>query len=75
MAKFKIGATDGGDAGLDLSWVDKLNTVDGAIVITKNLTQGFRDAVLSNKDKLIIHATTTGYGAMLVLTVIKRGLA
>lgn len=62
MAKYKIGATDGGDAGLDLSWVDKLNTVDGAIVITKNLTQGFRDAVLSNKEKLIVHATATGYG-------------
>ena len=62
MAQYKIGATDGGDAGLDQSWVDKLNTVDGAIVITKNLTQGFRDAVLSNKEKLIVHATTTGYG-------------
>lgn len=62
MAKYKIGATDGGDAGLDLSWVDKLDSVDGAIVITKNATQGFRDTVLSNKDKLIVHATITGYG-------------
>ena len=31
MAKFKIGATDGGDAGLDLSWENKMNSVDGAI--------------------------------------------
>lgn len=62
MAKYKIGATDGGDAGLDLSWVDKLNTVDGAVVITKRISSDFHDAVIANKDKLIVHATTTGYG-------------
>lgn len=62
MPKYKIGATDGGDAGLDLSWVDKLGSVDGAIVITKRVSPRFRDAVLANKDKLIVHATTTGFG-------------
>lgn len=62
MAKYKIGATDGGDAGLDLSWVDKLGTVDGAVVITKCVSQEFSNAVIANKDKLIVHATTTGYG-------------
>lgn len=35
MAKYKIGITEAGDAGLDLSWVNKLDTVDGAVVITK----------------------------------------
>lgn len=62
MSKYKIGITEAGDAGLDLSWVDKLDTVDGAIVITKCVTSPFYDAVLANKDKLIVHATFTGYG-------------
>lgn len=62
MAKYKIGITEAGDAGLDLSWINKLDTVDGAVVITKCISPEFYDAVLSNKDKLIIHATFTGYG-------------
>lgn len=62
MSKYKIGITEAGDAGLDLSWVDKLDTVDGAIVITKNMTAGFYNAVIEHKDKLIVHATVTGYG-------------
>lgn len=62
MAKYKIGVTEAGDAGLDLSWLDSLNTMDGAIVITKNITSAFQDAVLANKDKLIVHATITGFG-------------
>lgn len=62
MPNYKIGITEAGDAGLDLSWVDKLDTVDGAIVITKRISPDFYDAVLSNKDKLIVHATFTGYG-------------
>lgn len=35
----KIGITEQGDAGLDLSWVKKLSNVDAAILITKNLTR------------------------------------
>lgn len=62
MAKYKIGTTEHGDAGIDLSWVNRLDKVDGAIVITKRVSSGFHDAVLSNKDKLIVHATITGYG-------------
>ena len=62
MPKYKIGITEAGDAGLDLSWVNKLDTVDGAIVITKNITIGFYNAVIEHKDKLIVHATVTGYG-------------
>ena len=62
MGKYKIGITEAGDAGIDLSGVDKLNTVDGAIVISKRFTPEFISAVLSNKDKLIVHATVTGYG-------------
>lgn len=66
MPKYKIGVTEAGDAGLDLSWVDKLGTVDGAIVITKCVSVSFHDAVLDNKDKLIVHATFTGYGGSIL---------
>lgn len=62
MAKYKIGVTEAGDAGLDLSWQKKLGTVDGAVVITKCISPAFHSAVLANKDKLIVHATVTGYG-------------
>lgn len=62
MSKYKIGITEAGDAGIDLSWVEKMPNVNGAIVITKRITPAFMDAVIKNKDKLIVHATITGYG-------------
>lgn len=62
MSKYKIGITEAGDAGIDLSWVEKMPDVNGAIVITKRITPAFMDAVIKNKDKLIVHATITGYG-------------
>ena len=62
MSKYKIGITERGDAGLDLSWVGKLDAVDGAVVITKCLSPACHDALLANKEKLILHATLTGYG-------------
>lgn len=63
----KIGITEQGDAGLDLSWVQKIesNTVNGAILITKNLTKVFRQQVVRLHElgyKIIVHATTTGWG-------------
>lgn len=66
MAKYKIGITEAGDAGLDLSWEDKLRNVDGAVLITKNITPGFIQSVIRNKEKLIVHATITGYGSTVV---------
>ena len=65
MAKYKIGATDGGDAGLDLSWKDKLNTVDGAVLITKRVTPAFIEAV-KGLPNVVIHVTCTGYGGTVV---------
>ena len=62
MAKYKIGVTEAGDAGLDLSWEGKLNQVDGAIVITKRITSDFFDAALAHREKLIVHTTITGNG-------------
>ena len=61
----KIGITERGDAGINLSWVSKVNTVDGMILITKNLTEMFCLQVLDlyNKGyKIIVHCTCTGYG-------------
>ena len=45
MAKYKIGITERGDAGLDVSWVGKLDAVDGAVVITKCLSPACYDAL------------------------------
>ena len=61
----KIGITERGDAGINLSWVSKINTADGMILITKNLTGMFCLQVLDlyNKGyKIIVHCTCTGYG-------------
>ena len=63
----KIGITERGDAGLDLSWFDKLGSVDGAVIITKNLTSNnFKSKVLSVKEHIILHCTCTGYGGSIV---------
>lgn len=59
-----IGVTERGDAGLDLSWSERLDHVDGAILITKNLNDKFRAKVLETQERkpLIVHATITGWG-------------
>lgn len=61
----KIGITERGDAGINLSWINKVNQVDGMILITKNLNGTFVKSVLDlyNKGyKIIVHCTCTGYG-------------
>lgn len=58
----KIGITERGDAGIDLSWEKKIDQVDGVILITKNITKEFRNAAINSKEKAIVHATCTGYG-------------
>lgn len=61
----KIGITERGDAGINLTWEDKLNQVDGAILITKNITEEFSEALLrqhNNGFPIILHATCTGWG-------------
>ena len=62
MSQYKVGITEAGDAGIDLSWTEKLENVDGAALITKCISPDFVDVVIKNKDKLIVHATITGYG-------------
>lgn len=59
----RFGITEAGDAGLDFSWENKL--LDGNIIITKHMTtnnQKLNKALLKNKDRIILHATCTGYG-------------
>lgn len=60
--KIRIGITERGDAAINHEWVDKLSTVHGAIIITKNVNAFVREALLANKEKCILHATTTGWG-------------
>lgn len=62
MAKYKIGSTDYGDAGINLSWIDKIPNVDGAVLITKEITKYFMKTAVLLSDKLIVHSTITGYG-------------
>ncbi len=62
----QIGVTERGDAGIDLSWVEKLETVDGVILITKKLTDGCIEKILENKEKIILHLTCTGFGGSIL---------
>lgn len=57
-----IGITEQGDAGLDFSWEDKINKCKFVILITKNINDTFINKVLKNKNKIIVHATITGFG-------------
>lgn len=66
MSKYKIGVTEAGDAGLDLSWETRLDSVDGAVLVTKCISPAFLIAALGHKDKIIVHATFTGYGHTMV---------
>lgn len=61
-----IGVTERGDPSLDFGWISKLDAVDGAVIITKNLTRTFRKALLPYAEKCILHASITGYGATVV---------
>jgi DNA repair photolyase len=58
----KIGITEAGDASIDYSWIEKIKEMDMAILITKNITDKFIEEIMKVKDKVILHATCTGYG-------------
>lgn len=58
----KIGVTERGDPSLDFSWVKKMDSVDAAILITKNLSDKVLSAAEPFFDKLKFHVTCTGYG-------------
>ena len=64
----KIGITEYGDAGLDFRWMFRLLSVDGAILITKNMNQKFIDAVTAamKERPIIVHCTCTGWGGTIL---------
>lgn len=62
----KIGITERGDAGLDFSWVSRLEEVDMVIVISKELNDKLIAACVAFKEKVILHLTVTGYGKTIV---------
>ena len=72
MARIKIGVTERGDPSLDYSWKEKMDSVDGCIMITKNLGDHL---ILETKpywDKMIFHVTCTGYGGTVLEPNIPR---
>lgn len=62
----KIGITERGDPSIDFSWVDKIDTVDGLILITKNLTDTVIENAKPYMDKIIFHITCTGHGGSII---------
>lgn len=63
----KIGITERGDAGIDFTWIDQIKSqkVEGAILITKNITDKFIENVMSLYTwfpQIIVHCTCTGWG-------------
>lgn len=58
----KIGITERGDAGIDFSWHQNLSTVDGAIIITKKMSDRFNELMLSASKPVILHCDCTGWG-------------
>ncbi len=59
-----IGITERGDAGLDFSWVDKLQLVN--IIISKNLNDRLITELVKHQDKIIFHMTCTGFGGTMI---------
>ena len=59
-----VGITERGDAGLDFTWVDKLDKCLFTILITKDINDTFIEKVaeLQHQHRLIVHATITGLG-------------
>ena len=71
----KIGVTERGDPSIDFSWVEKLPSVDAAIIITKNLS----NKVIADAEpffkKLKFHVTCTGYGGTIVEQNVPKAIA
>ena len=60
-----VGITERGDAGLDLSWREKVHKYKFSILITKNLNDEFIESV-KGLNNVIVHAGITGYGGTVV---------
>lgn len=62
----RIGVTERGDPSLDWTWIDKMDQVDAAILITKNLSDELIQKAKPYFGKLKFHITCTGYGGTCV---------
>lgn len=67
----RIGITERGDAGIDMQWVGKIKygTIDGAVLITKNITREFIKNVINCHNaglRIVVHATCTGWGGTIM---------
>ena len=58
----KIGITDLGEPCFDTSWIDKVNSVDGLVLVSKGHSELFHGKLLELKDKAVWHCTITGLG-------------
>lgn len=66
MSDLKIGITENGDASIDYTWEQKAPDMDMMVLITKNVTDEFIKRVLPYRNKVILHATCTGYGGTVI---------
>ena len=65
----KIGITERGDPARDLSWTNTVRNCDGAIIITKAITNALAKNLLQLNQEgfpVILHATCTGYGGTIL---------
>lgn len=63
----KFGITEAGDPSFNHSWLNKLDDVDAAIIISKNINNlDFRRILYRHRYKIIVHATITGLGGSIV---------
>ena len=58
--EFTVGITNQGEPGIDFSWVEHLDAVEFAVVVSKAANEKFEDVLLENKNKIIYHAVCTG---------------
>ena len=69
MAIVKFGITERGDVAFDDSWIAPVRRgdVSAAVLISKGMpTPSGMEAMLEMKDRLIFHATTTGFGGTVI---------
>lgn len=65
----KFGITERGDVAFHEEWIDQLKAgkVQAAVLISKGLpTPKGKEAVAAMKDRIVLHATTTGYGGTML---------
>ena len=65
----KFGITERGDIAFDDGWINPVRNgdVSAAILISKDMpTPSGKEAMLAMKDRLIFHATTTGFGGTIL---------